>query len=220
MIAASRVDEQFRAYVASDEFSCLAGRGVVNSGAHTLAVYGLLGSARSTRRLASDLGVFAKDLDDSNAHLRAFIAVFPTQPPADEATFEQRLWKQLQALSDIESPDVPWSGAVSDDPADPQFSFSFAGQAFFIVGLHAASSRVSRRFRWPTLVFNPRMQFDDLRANGRFDRLRGMIREREIAIQGSLNPNLADFGEASEARQYSGRAVEPGWECPFHHKSP
>jgi FPC/CPF motif-containing protein YcgG len=27
---------------------------------------------------------------------------------------------------------------------------------------------------------------------------------------------LAEFGERSEASQYSGRRVEPGWQCPFH----
>jgi FPC/CPF motif-containing protein YcgG len=35
-------------------------------------------------------------------------------------------------------------------------------------------------------------------------------------VQGTLNPNLADFGERSESRQYSGREVEEGWRCPFH----
>ena len=35
------------------------------------------------------------------------------------------------------------------------------------------SSRLARRFRWPTLVFNPRAQFERLRADGRFERLRG-----------------------------------------------
>ena len=28
------------------------------------------------------------------------------------------------------------------------------------------------------------------------------------------------FGETSEARQYSGRATEPEWQCPFHRKQP
>jgi hypothetical protein len=38
-------------------------------------------------------------------------------------------------------------------------------------------------------------------------------------LQGSLNPNLADFGEQSEARQYSGRATEADWVCPFHRRA-
>lgn len=43
-----------------------------------------------------------------------------------------------------------------------------------------------------------------------------MIRARDKTLQGDLNQNLADYGEASEARQYSGRAVENDWKCPFH----
>ena len=41
-------------------------------------------------------------------------------------------------------------------------------------------------------------------------------RARDLALQGSINPNLADFGTAPETRQYSGRKVEAGWKCPFH----
>jgi hypothetical protein len=40
-----------------------------------------------------------------------------------------------------------------------------------------------------------------------------------MRLQGSINPNLSDFGVHSEARQYSGRAVEDAWKCPFRHGS-
>lgn len=43
----------------------------------------------------------------------------------------------------------------------------------------------------------------------------GTIRAREIDFEGSVNPMLSDFGQQSEARQYSGRAVEDNWEAPF-----
>ena len=81
--------------------------------------------------------------------------------------------------------------------------------------MHPASSRHARRFAWPLLVFNAHEQFERLRAQGRFEKLRALIREREWALQGSLNPNLGDFGERSEARQYAGRSVEGEWRCPF-----
>jgi FPC/CPF motif-containing protein YcgG len=35
-------------------------------------------------------------------------------------------------------------------------------------------------------------------------------------LQGTVNPMLAEFGEQSEARQYSGRDVGEIWKCPFH----
>jgi uncharacterized protein len=211
-----RIDSDFRQFVSSDAFSCLAGKGVVRSGEYMLRAYGSLGSVRSARRLAVDLATFVRSAPADETQLRAFVAVFPVRPAADEAMFEQRLWRQIQQLHDLEASNTPWDSSVSDDPDDPRFAFSFSGRAFFVVGLHPASSRLSRRFRWPALVFNPRAQFDQLRRQGRFERLRGMIREREMALQGSLNPNLADFGERSDARQYSGRPVEESWKCPFH----
>jgi FPC/CPF motif-containing protein YcgG len=51
---------------------------------------------------------------------------------------------------------------------------------------------------------------------GVYHKVRNKIRERDIALQGNINPVLEDFGERSEARQYSGRQVESNWKCPFH----
>jgi FPC/CPF motif-containing protein YcgG len=57
-----------------------------------------------------------------------------------------------------------------------------------------------------------------LRADGRFLKMQTATRKRDIELQGSINPNLADFGMAGEARQYSGRKVGPEWKCPFRFK--
>jgi FPC/CPF motif-containing protein YcgG len=65
------------------------------------------------------------------------------------------------------------------------------------------------------LVFNLHDQFERLRNVGRYERLREAIVQRDVALSGSANPMLARFGEASEARQYSGRAVSDNWRCPF-----
>ena len=209
---------EFRAFVGDPSFPCLAGKGVVNANGHAFGVYGALGSQRSTYELSRDLGEFVQEFGEVDGALRTFVAVFPDAIAVRERTFEQQLWTQLQRLHDAADADAPWDAAVSDDPEDPQFSFSHAGCALFVVGLHPNSSRMARRFCWPTLVFNPRAQFERLRSDGKFERLRGLVRDREIALQGTLNPNLADFGEQSEARQYSGRATEADWRCPFHRR--
>ena len=65
------------------------------------------------------------------------------------------------------------------------------------------------------MVFNLHDQFERLRAAGRYDKLRGAILSRDVALAGSVNPMLASHGTMSAARQYSGRAVEDGWRCPF-----
>ena len=61
---------------------------------------------------------------------------------------------------------------------------------------------------------------DRLRQDGRYAKMQAATRARDLALQGSLNPNLADFGTAPETRQYSGREVEAGWTCPFHVRKP
>ena len=148
--------------------------------------------------------------------MRSLAFAFEGPADLDEIEFEQAMWERLQSLADKDA----WLGQeydrrVSADPADPHFSLSFAGTAYFIVGLHPNASRPARRFPQPTLVFNLHDQFERLRADGRYDRMRETIMARDIALAGSPNPMLQRHGEASAAAQYSGRAVNDGWRCPF-----
>jgi FPC/CPF motif-containing protein YcgG len=209
------IEREFASFVDGDSFSCLVGKGVVHQDGHIVRRYAPLGTRAASAALAGDLARFGDGAHDP-MKLRAFVAVFPDRAPRTELAFEARLWAQLERLTTLDDPSIGWDPGVSDDGDDPMFSFSFSGHAYFVVGLHPHSSRISRRFRWPALVFNPHAQFGRLRGEGRFAKIQQAIREREIAVQGSLNPNLADFGERSEARQYSGRAVEENWRCPFH----
>jgi FPC/CPF motif-containing protein YcgG len=229
-----RVHDSFRDFIGDARYPCLAARGTVRSGDYRLHVYGALGSMTASDALADDLGAFAREAQArrnadplppqraQNARrgprLTAFVAVFTGRTPASERAFERRLWIELQRLHDRDT--APgWDPTVSADPDDPRFSFSFGGTALFVIGLHPASSRLARRFGWPALVFNPHAQFERLRREGRFEPLRERIRVRDLALQGSINPNLADFGERSEAQQYSGRDTTDGaWRCPFHQR--
>ena len=83
------------------------------------------------------------------------------------------------------------------------------------------SSRLARRAPLPCLVFNFHDQFENLRAAGKYAGMQNAVRKRDIQLQGAINPVLDSFGDASEARQYSGRAVAGDWICPFspHHAS-
>jgi uncharacterized protein len=212
------IETEFREFVQRPDFPCLGAKSVVRLNNYTLRAYGALGAQKDARRLVCDLSRFSANLKDDA--LSAFVAVFPDAQPEDEIAFERRLWNQLQHVHEADPAGSRWADGVSPDPEDPHFSFSVGSRAFFVVGLHPLSARLARRFRWPTLVFNPHEQFSRLREDGRFEGLRSAIRARDIALQGSENPNLADHGERSEARQYSGRTAEGDWKCPFHHKVP
>ncbi len=208
------VHDSFRALVLNDRFSCVGGRSAVRHNAYRFGLYSRMGDVSSSAELACDLTRFIDDTDLRDQPLTAFAASFVNPIPVDEQHFETLLWRTLQQLNDGDS--QAWASERRDDPADPDFSFSFGGTGFFIVGLHASSSRLARRFAWPTLMFNPHEQFDRLRREGTYSRFRDVIRARDVALQGTVNPMLRDFGEQSEARQYSGRSVDEEWQCPFH----
>jgi uncharacterized protein len=213
------VHDGIRALTLNEHFTCVGAKSAIRQGAYRFALYPELGAAASTAGLARDLFAFAAESPGFDAEFTTFIASFGAPTAVDEPSFEALLWRTLQQLHDLDAAHHAWNDRVSHDASDPRFAFSFAGMAFFIVGLHAGSSRAARRFAWPTLVFNPHDQFDRLRDDGRFARFQQVIRGAERALQGDINPMVADFGERSEAPQYSGRHVDSAWQCPFHRKT-
>jgi FPC/CPF motif-containing protein YcgG len=209
------VENEFRAFVEAPVFPCLAGKGLVRQRGYTLGVYDQIGSESATDQLAHDLSAFTENEQLDGPAFVAFVAVFRGRPPATETLFEYALWTQLQKLHDFDV-NSAWDPSVSSNPDDPDFGFSFAQRAFFVVGLHPGSARFARRFSRAALVFNPHAQFDRLREEGRFERLKSAIRERDLALQQEPNTSLADFGARSQAQQYSGKASVEDWKCPFH----
>ncbi|MBV9719348.1 MAG: YqcI/YcgG family protein [Candidatus Eremiobacteraeota bacterium] len=208
-------DRALRAFLTGGRFPCVAGRAAVASGGYRFGYYGDFADLSSTHGIARDLAAFVAERPSMTGPYATFIAVFDGPRSCDERWFEQSLWCRLQSLADLDRRYFRWDPAVSGDPASPQFAFSFAEEAFFVVGMHPNSSRLGRRFFLPALAFNSHRQFAEARRTGRFERLQRMIRKNEIALQGSINPELCEFGERSEARQYSGRPTETGWRCPF-----
>lgn len=166
------------------------------------------------QKQCADLLAFSNEFPDPGADPVSFAATF-SGAGFDEAQFESLIWRRIQQLHNEDNRHFAWDPSVSADPADNNFSLSIAGRAFFVVGLHPRASRIARRAPLPCLVFNFHDQFLKLKESARFGRMQSAIRARDIELQGFLNPVLASFGDASEARQYSGRFVEKNWVCPF-----
>ena len=204
--------EDFRSFVAVPSFPCVGAKSALQRERIEFEVCDRLGSSESAKILRDRLARFCERHPDPGVDPVSFVAIFREPAAVGEDAFHRRLWMQLQALHDLDIKEHPWACDVSDDPDSADFSFSVASRAFFVVGLHPRSSRLARRAPRPTLVFNFHGQFEALRASGRFEKLQAAIRERDLALQGDINPVLARFGQASEALQYSGRA---GGGCPF-----
>ncbi len=207
---------KFTRFVAEKGFPCVGAKSAFAR--DTVAFY----TARDISSGWDDLAVHDALLDWARTYrgdpsgLRSFIVVFEQPCNLNEAAFETLMWERIQSLIDKDA----WRGqrlkpSVSADPDDPHFSLSIGGEAFFVVGMHPNASRRARRFAYPALVFNLHDQFERLRREGDYQRMREVIHKRDREYSGSINPMLASHGESSEARQYSGRQVSDDWTCPF-----
>lgn len=215
---------RFLAFIDNPSFPCVGSKAALARDAIEPHGFGRLGDRANDAPLLDRLTAFARRIEamaEEDTTVRSFVALFDGPADTDERRFEAMLWSQLQRLHDLDARrGTPWAADVSRDPDDPRFSLSLGGHPFFVIGLHAGASRLARRFEAPALVFNSHRQFDRLRADGRYAKMQAATRQRDIALQGDINPNLADFGSAPETRQYSGRRVEAGWTCPFHVRRP
>ena len=209
-------ENRFKKFILDEDHPCIMSKTIFSSKNYQLQTYEGLGSKTAAKKIVEDLKIYLEGYDFSTNDFFSFLAVFEDEADYSELEFEELLWKQLQSIHNIDP--KKWDSTVSNNPTDKTFSFSILGKAFYIVGMHPNSSRNARKSPLPTLVFNLHGQFEKLREMRVYDRIRDTIRKRDVQKNGSINPMLVDFGNRSEAPQYSGRAVGDGWECPFKHK--
>ncbi|MDI3389354.1 guanitoxin biosynthesis heme-dependent pre-guanitoxin N-hydroxylase GntA [Streptomyces sp. B-S-A8] len=211
-----RISEQLEEWVSGDTFSCLAAKAALRRKTLRSVELARLASEEATLELHGELTEFADKYLGPEEDFATLIAVFDGPDGLSEQEFNTLLWRQLTALHELDmARGHRWAADVSADPLSTEFAFSVAGHPFFLVGMHSNASRVSRRFSKPAIAFNSHHQFRRLKTSGVYGGLQKRIRKREIRLQQSINPNLAEFGEDSEARQYAGHATAPEWNCPF-----
>jgi len=212
-------EERLRAFIADKSFPCVGAKSALNKGRMRFHRFGKLGDVAGSPALHEALVGYAAEFPHPGGSPVSFVALFENDD-VDEQQFEVALWKQLQSLHEHDlAGGHAWCADVSHNPERHDFSFSVGGRAYFVVGMHPKASRLARRAPMPCLVFNFHEQFEILKASGKYQSMQDAIRARDVALQGTVNPVLSRFGEASEARQYSGRAVSAEWKCPFHHKA-
>ena len=209
--------ERFRAFVRDPAFPCVGAKSALSRDKMRIIICRDLASAWDDLRILPELTTLAADYREMPELFQTLVVIFEEPHMIEEGDFERHMWERIQSLADKDALwfENPGDARVSDDPDDPHFSLSFGGEAFFVVGLHPGASRPARRFERPVLVFNLHDQFEQLRVQNRYEKLRGAILDRDLALAGSLNPMLARHGDTSEARQYSGRAVNDDWQCPY-----
>lgn len=212
-IGDEKIKEKFTDFIIEKDHPCVMAQTVFSMDKVDFHIYENFGSKNIAHKILKDLKQYIENYDFESNDFLTFLAVFKGRTSFTEDEFETLLWKQLDFLHEVDTD--AWDPAVSSDPSNKDFSFSLGGKAFYMVGLHPNSSRMARQTPYPAIAFNLHWQFEKLREMGTYEVVRDKIRERDTELQGDINPVLQDFGENSEARQYSGRKVGDEWKCPF-----
>lgn len=216
-IETARIAAELKAFVAAPDFPCVGAKAALRR--HQLEIL----VASDIRRDAYDrivtrrLQQFAIGHDVDQTMFVSQAVVYRNDRDLSECEFETFLWQRLSAFHAIDAESYRWDPNVDSDPDSPHFSLSIGGKGFFVVGLHPNATRLARRFKYPALIFNLHAQFERLREEGRYEKIRETTIARDVALQGSANPMLARHGKGPVAAQFSGRRVGKDWKCPFRH---
>ena len=208
--------EEYLSFISNPQFPCVAARAAYSHKQIKCYVAGNMLCPADDKNILDFIYRFVDDYRKTKSLYHSATIIFTGPEINSEDLFEDILWKRLQSLSDLDAINYSYDKRVSNDPSSPKFSFSLKEEAFFVIALHPVSSRISRRFKYPTLVFNPHDQFETLREQHHYEHMKQTVRNRDIKLSGSINPMLDDYGSSSETLQYSGRMYDSNWKCPLH----
>lgn len=209
-------EQDISSLVFANNYPCIAALKTLSTRQYSTGVFGELGAGNQSHRLATELLAMRDEQKRTGSLELSFFAVFPDLADMSEDEFEQRLWKELSLLTTVPGIDPTWDPAFSENPEDKNFCFCLGGTAFFVVGMHPNSSRLSRRIRFPTLVFNVYEQFKELDRRNRYQPMIQANRKRDRLFQGDVNPMSEKYNDVWESIQFSGKNNSDEWKCPFH----
>ena len=206
---------EYFAFLNSKQFPCVGAKATLAKQQIKCMIAGNMSCPEDDASILKFLYSFIDDYRKSTKLYHSATIIFSSPELVDEKMFDELLWQRLQALANLDAQNYCYDKRVVADPASANFSYSLKEEAFYIIGLHPSSSRRARRFKHPTLVFNAHEQFEQLRKTRRYQVIKNVVRKRDIAFSGSVNPMLEDFGKSSEVYQYSGRQYDAAWQCPL-----
>ena len=207
--------EEYLAYIKNKTFPCIGAKAALENQHIKCMVAEHMACPQNDLAILKFLYDFVDEYRNSEKLYYSAAIIFKKPQIRNEEIFDGLLWEKLQSLANLDAEKYTYDARVSSDPSSVSFSFSIKEEAFYIIGLNPSSNRKARQFKYPTIVFNPHAQFEQLRESNKYENIKHAVRKRDIAFSGSVNPMLADFGNVSEVFQYSGRNYDESWECPL-----
>ena len=210
------VRDKWNEFVEDKYFPCVAAKTAAFRQQMKVMVVGYMGCPKDDAQILDFIYSFTDEYRSNPELFQSAVILFEQPTIISESLYDTFFWQRLQGLERLDRVNYGTDPRVDADPTSPNFSFSIKEEAFFLIGLHPASSRPSRRFSSPAIVFNPHAQFEQLRNNSQYAKMKNVIRKRDTAFSGSINQMLDDFGDASEVFQYTGQQLDKDWQCPLN----
>lgn len=210
------IKEALHTHLNNELFPCVAAKAALAKRQLDVFVADHMACPKDDREILSFMYQFTDKYRASDKMFHSAAIVFRQPEVYDESMYARFFWSRLQALADLDAATYAYDQRVSPDPESENFSFSLKEESYFIVGMHPGASRPARKFAYPVLIFNPHAQFEKLRETGQYQKLQNIIRKKDESLSGNINPMLRDFGDASEAWQYTGQQLKKDWKCPLN----
>ena len=207
---------EYLSFLDAKEFPCIAAKAALSKQQVKCLVVGNMACPKDDEDILQFVYIFVDEYRHSKDFYHSAVVIFSGPTMYNEDMFDGLLWQRLQAFQNLDAKNFGYDSRVASNPDSANFSFSIKEEAFYIIGLHPASSRQARQFKYPALVFNPHDQFEHLKMTSKYDNMKNAVRKRDVALSGSVNPMLKDFGTASEVFQYSGKQYDESWQCPLN----
>lgn len=198
-------NQELKEFINDVSFPCIMAKAVMKTGFLSSHLIPDIETEESIRDTLKKMYGFIDDFRSTSKSLSSFVLMLDKKEYASYEIFEQHFWKFLARLHELDKKSYPYDPRVSSDPRNDNFSYSIKSEAFFILILHPDSPRWARRFKYPAIVFNPHVQFENLRERNLFKKIQNVIRKKDKLLQGQINPMLNDYGERSEVFQYTGK---------------
>jgi uncharacterized protein len=215
MISDQQIINEYLEFINEKEFPCVVAKAALAKKHIKSFISNHMACPASDRPILDFLYDFVDQYRMSSDSYHSAAVIFKGPVNTNEQIFDALLWERLRALSLLDKENYEHDSRVDQNPEAANYSYSLKSEAFFVVGIHPGSERRSRRFKYPALIFNPHAEFEKLRKLGRYEKLKTVVRKRDVIFSGSINPMLDDFGNSSEAIQYSGKRHSSEWKCPL-----
>jgi FPC/CPF motif-containing protein YcgG len=223
----------FKGFAGAQDFPCLAGRSIARTDQYAFCAYPDMKDPKIAQGLMHDMIRFQQEFGiphdpiAQGHRFRSFVATFRSPLPHTPIEGAEALYELLGNMHEVNKKHYGWADGFSNNTDSPNFGYSSGDSAFFIASFHPGAYDVSRKSDINFVVFNSHAMLDALKAEGKFERLRDVIRKR----QEHVHPYLGDHGEVLEWRQYALLEPEPMMEkveidlrnkvlglCPFQPK--